>query len=127
HRGDGGTATTVVVDGKPGLGAGGPDRVVVLGVDRGKAGVLGDPGQQDAAFEARFGDPADLLDRRVDVVQEDLGDTGEPAVGLPAELGQPTVVGSQTGPALLEVVGAGGGGDQARRREERWDRVGEHD
>ena len=76
----------------------------------------------------RFGlpRPLDLLDRVVDVVEEDLGDPGAAAGRLGAEVGEPPVVGLDPGEPVVVVVTGGRlvRGEQAGRKE-RWDRVRE--
>ena len=73
---DGARAAAVVVDRHAELLAHRPDRVVVLGVERQQPGAGGCAGEEDAAGEPVAVRPADLLDRRVDVVQQDLRDAG---------------------------------------------------
>ena len=76
----------------------------------------------------RFGlpRPLDLLDRVVDVVEEDLRDPGTAAGRLGAEVGEPPVVRLDPGEPVVVVVTRGRlvGREQAGRKE-RWDRVGE--
>ena len=64
--------------------------------------------EQDAAGEPVVVRPPDLLDRPVDVVEQDLRDAGTSSGGARTEVGEPAVVGLETGPAQLEIVGVGG-------------------
>ena len=75
-----------------------------------EADLGGDGGQQDAVQPVLLG-PVDVLDRVVDVVQEDLADAGA-LVGLGrAEVDEPPVVGLDPGAPVRVVLGRG---DEAR-------------
>jgi hypothetical protein len=72
-------------------------------------------------------DPLDVLQRLVDVVQEDLADAGAALGEAGAPLGHPPVVGADAGEPLAELLGARRTGEQNEAGEERRDGVGEHD
>jgi hypothetical protein len=72
-------------------------------------------------------DPPDVLERVLDVVQEDLADAGASLGLLGAEVGHPPVVGLDPGVAQLVLVGGGGLCEQHEVREERGNRVREDD
>ena len=103
-------AAAVVVDRHAELLAHRPDRLVVLVVERQQPAAGGRAGEQDAAGEPVVVRPADLLHRRVDVVEQDLRDAGATSGRAGAEVGQPAVVRLQPGPAQFEVVRVGRAG-----------------
>ena len=82
---------------------------------------------QHAAAQAVLLAPLDVVDRVVDVVQEDLADAGATLGEPAAPVGQPAVVGADAGEAVLVLVGGRRPGEQDEAREERRDGVGEHD
>ena len=69
-------AAAVMVDRHAELLAHRPDRVVVPVVQREQTGAGRRAGEEHPAGQPVLVRPADLLDRRVDVVQQDLGDAG---------------------------------------------------
>jgi hypothetical protein len=96
----------------------GPDRVVIGGEERGKPRIGRHAGQQDPAEEPMLTGPDDLGDRIVHVVEEDLRHTGPAARRLGAEVGHPTVVGLEAGPAELVHVARRGARQQVTGGEE---------
>ena len=94
----------MVVDGHVEVFAHCPQRLVVGCVERREAGVGRDAGQQDATEQIRLPRPLGLLDRVVDVVEEDLRDSGATPGRLGAEVGEPSVVGLDPGEPVVVVV-----------------------
>ena len=82
---------------------------------------------QDAAAQAVLLDPLHVLDRVVDVVQEDLADAGATLREAAAPVGHPAVVRADAGEPVLVLVGRRRAGEEDEAREERRDGVGEHD
>jgi hypothetical protein len=74
-----------------------------------------------------FLDPRRVLDRVVDVVEEDLPDAGARARPARAEVDEPAIVRLQTGAAVLVVLGLGRPREQHEARVERRHGIGEHD
>jgi hypothetical protein len=121
-------AAGVVVDHEVEVLAHLPQRLVVRRVERFQVlAIDGNGRQQDAAAQLVLGDPAGVLDRLVDVVDEDLPDAGPAPGELGAEVDQPPVVGPDAGQAVLEVGGGGRRGDGGAGGEERRHGVGEDD
>ena len=71
--------------------------------------------------------PVDVGDRVVDVVQEDLRETGAASGPLVAEVDEPAVVRADADESALVVVGRRRGGDHRAGGEERRHRVRERD
>ena len=84
-----------------------PERLVVRVPQRQRARSSGGTfGSRIAAEDVHvLLGPADLVDRVVDVVQEDLREPGAPAGRRGAEVGEPAVVRLQPGPPALVVLG----------------------
>ncbi len=121
-------AARVAVDHDIELFAHGPERVVLLGVER--VDVLGvgrHRGDQDPAAEVVLLDPAHVGDGLVDVVEEDLADAGAALRVLAAPVREPAVVRPDAGQAQLEVFRLRRPGQQRHAREERRHRVREND
>ena len=100
-----GRTAGVVVDRHAELLAHRPERLVVALVELGQPDARRRAGEQHAAGEPGVVGPADLLDRRLDVVEHDLRDAGATAGCVVAEVDEPAVVGLEPGPALLDVGG----------------------
>ena len=98
-------AARVAVDHHAELVAHRPQGVVPVGVERVDVlGVRGHRGHEDAAPQVVLLDPADVGDRLVDVVEEDLPDPGALQRVLVAPVGEPAVVGADPGEPELEIV-----------------------
>ena len=104
-----------------------PDRLVGRGVEGRQARAGRRAGEQHPAGQPGAARPADLVDRGVDVAEQDLRDAGASPRRRRAEVDEPPVVGAQAGPAQLELAGVRG--RRARRerglREEGRHGVGE--
>ena len=74
----------------------------------------GVPGSRRPPVSPASAGPPDLLDRLVDVVEEDLEDARPAARGGGAEVREPAVVGPQPRPAPLELLAASGPGPSGR-------------
>jgi hypothetical protein len=61
--------------------------------------------QQHAAAQAVLGDPLDVLDRVVEVVQVDEADSGAALGRLATEVGEPAVVRARARERVLVVLG----------------------
>ena len=105
-----------------------PDRVVAGVVERLDVIDVGrDRGDEHAAAQAVLFDPLDISDGVIDLVQEDLPDAG-PAFGVPpAPVGEPAVVGADTGEPVLVLLGRRRPREQDEAREEWRHRVREDD
>ena len=116
----------VVVDRHVEVFARGPDRLVLGCIEGWKTRIGRHPREQDAPEQVGTPRTLDLLDRVVDVVEEDLCDPRPAAGRLGAEVGEPPVVGLDPGEAVVVVVTTDG---LVRRQEtggeERRDRVRE--
>ena len=105
-----------------------PERLPVLGIERGNAGTGGNSGQQHTAAQPQLGDLCYLNDGFVKVPEQDLAHPGAPLGRQRAEVSQPAIVRTQAGPAQLELASCLRlGRSQTRLRKERWHRVGEED
>jgi hypothetical protein len=82
---------------------------------------------QHAAAQPVLLDPVDVGDRVVDVVEEDLSDPGAPVGLAGAEVGEPPVVRANAREPVLVLVGLRRPREQHEVREERGNRVREHD
>ena len=87
--------------------------------------VVGTARQQHAAAQPVLGDPVDVGDGVIDVIQEDLPDAGAPVGRDRAEVGEPAVVRPDAGQAQLVLLGRRRTGDHGTGREERRHRVRE--
>ena len=74
-----------------------------------------------------FLDPVDVGDGIVDVVEEDLADTGAALGKLATEVHEPAVVGPDAGQTMVVLFGPGGRSEKDEAGEERRDGVGEDD
>ena len=81
-----------------------PQRLVDGRVQRREVRVGRDVRDHHAAEEARVLDPADLVERVVDVVEQQLRDTGAAAGELVAEVGQPAVVRADARPSAARTA-----------------------
>ena len=116
----------VVVDHQARLRTRRPERLPVLGVERGDAGAGGDPGQQHTAAQSQLGDLRHLGDGLIEIPEQDLAHPGASLRRQRAEVGQPAIVRTQAGPAQLELPGGlRWGRGQARLRKERRHGIGE--
>ena len=96
-----------------------PDRVVRRREQRLDPGRVGRDAREQHAAEAVLVAPDDVVDRFVDVVQEDLRLPGAAPGRLRTEVGEPAVVGPDAGEAGGEVLGRRGRRDHRAGREER--------
>ena len=116
----------VRVDDDAEVGAHLPQRVVDPIRDRRHPRDVGrQRGEQDAAAQPVLLDPAHVVDRVVDVVQEDLPDPGTPLRELAAPVDEPAVVCAY--PRKTVLVGLRGGlrREEDKARKEGWHRVRE--
>ena len=100
----GDACTAVAVHDESELLACPPDGVVVGGVERILVRTGWDAGNEDPALQAGLGDPVDLGDRVVDVIEQDLGDPRPPAGQFVAEVDHPPVVGLERCPAVFVLL-----------------------
>ena len=109
----------VMVDHKARLGACGPQRCPVLGVERRDASAGDNSGQQHTAAQPQLGDLCHLGDGFIQVPEQDLAHPGAPLGRQGAEVGQPAIVRTQAGPAQLELPGRSPFGGRPGSSEER--------
>jgi hypothetical protein len=118
----------VQVEGHVEILDGRPERVVGPAVERlDPLHVGGDARQQHATAEALLLDPLHVGDGVVDIVEEDLADSGALDRLSVAEVDHPAVVGADAGAAQLVLVGLGRPGEQHEPRVEGGHGVGVDD
>src|SRR5699024_3280956 len=83
--------------------------------------------QQDTSAQTVLLDPANVLDRIINIVEEDLSDPSSAFRKFITEILQPTIMGLNTGPALVVLFGGRGLGEEDEAREERRNGVWEND
>ena len=114
----------VGVDGDVHLLAHLPQTVVVRVVERlDPVGGRGHGADEDATAQTVLLAPDGIGDRIVDVVDEDLTDTGATLGRLVHVVDHPAVVGAHTGETMLVLIGLGRLGEQHEAREEGRNRV----
>ncbi|MEZ5348969.1 MAG: hypothetical protein R2714_07195 [Microthrixaceae bacterium] len=104
-----------------------PQRVVARVIERlHPLDVGSDVGQQDPTPESVLLDPTHILDRVVDVIEEDLAHPCTPFGELPTPVDEPPVVRVDARATMAVLLVCRGLGEEHEAGEERRDGVGEH-
>src|SRR3984957_977905 len=92
---------------------GGPETVVVGGVERSYPTDVGRHGrEEDAAAQPVLLDPRDVFDGVVDVIEKELSDARTLVRLIGTEIGEPAIVGVNAGSTQLVLFGLGRGGKE---------------